>query len=76
MKKTIAEMTAMNSKVKVPIGSLLLADEIILQQDLELALEHQKYTNQRLGEILVRFGALEPDDLDRTLELQRCAGAK
>ncbi len=63
--------TLVNSrKEKVPIGSLLGVDEMILPQDLDFALEHQKYSRQPLGEILVRMGALECEDLDRVLELQ------
>ncbi|HUI46419.1 MAG TPA: hypothetical protein VL122_10615 [Nitrospirota bacterium] len=59
-----------NNKVKIQLGTLLLAHMLIMPQDLEFALEHQKFSNQLLGEILVRIGALEPDDLDRILRLQ------
>lgn len=62
---------AKNCGLKVPIGTLLLADGKILPQDLEFALEHQKHSRQLLGEILVRIGALKRPDLDRALELQK-----
>jgi hypothetical protein len=66
----LSEMVVRNSKGKVPLGALLLADDIIIPQDLDLALEHQKYTKELLGEILIKIGALRHDDLDRALKLQ------
>jgi hypothetical protein len=68
--ESLATTLVNSSKEKVPIGSLLVVDEVILPQDLDFALEHQKYSRQPLGEILVRMGALEYEDLDRVLELQ------
>ncbi len=68
--ESLAETVVKNTKEKVPLGTLLLADELILPQDLELALEHQKFSRQLLGEILVRIGALTRDELDKTLKLQ------
>jgi len=67
----LAQMVVKNSKVKVQLGTLLVVHKLILPQDLEFALDHQKFSGQLLGEILVRIGALEPDDLDRILTLQR-----
>lgn len=67
---SLAEMVVKNSKEKVPLGALLLADDVIIPQDLDLALEHQKCSKQLLGEILVKIGALELGDLDRALKLQ------
>ncbi len=67
----LAEMVVKNTKVRVPIGTLLLADGLILPQDLEFALEHQKYSRQLLGQILVRIGALTQTELDRVLKLQK-----
>ncbi len=66
----LAEMVTKNSRRKVPIGTLLLADGLILPQDLEFALDHQKYSQQLLGQILVRIGALTQYELDRILKLQ------
>jgi hypothetical protein len=66
----LAEMVTKNAKIKVPIGTLLLADGLILPQDLEFALDHQKYSQQLLGQILVRMGALTQYELDRILKLQ------
>ncbi len=68
--ESLAEMVVETCKEKVPLGTLLLADELILPQDLELALEHQKFSQQLLGEILIRIGALTQDELDKTLKLQ------
>ncbi len=67
---SLAEMIVKNSKQKIPLGTLLLADELILPQDLDFALEHQKHSKQLLGEILVRIGALESDVVDKILKLQ------
>lgn len=60
-----------NSNVKIPLGTLLLADELIVPQDLDFALEHQQHSKMLLGEILIRIGALKSDELERTLKLQQ-----
>jgi hypothetical protein len=67
----IAKMIVKSCRERVPIGALLLAEEIILPQDLDFALDHQKHSRQLIGEILVKIGALNPDDLKKVLELQR-----
>ncbi|HTG01585.1 MAG TPA: hypothetical protein VK654_13480 [Nitrospirota bacterium] len=71
MTNKITEKKAKISSVKIPIGTLLLADDLILPQDLDFALQHQTHSNMLLGEILVRMGALREDDLHKTLQLQR-----
>ncbi len=68
--ENLAEIVAGASKEKIPIGTLLVVDELILPQDLDFALDHQKYTQQPLGEILINIGALKRDDLDKILKLQ------
>jgi hypothetical protein len=72
---SVAEMVEKNNEVinnvnNVQLGTLLVAHKLILPQDLEFALDHQKFSRQFLGEILVRIGALEPEDLVRILQLQ------
>ena len=59
-----------NLATKRPLGELLLEGAYIIQQDLEFALEHQKYSNEQLGEILIRMGAVTREDLDTILGLQ------
>ncbi len=54
-----------------PIGAMLLAEEYIVPQDLDLALEHQRYSKSLLGEILVRIGAVEPMELLKVLNIQK-----
>ena len=54
-----------------PIGSLLVAEEYIIPQDLDFALEHQKHSKGLIGEILVRIGAVEPRALQRVLDIQK-----
>jgi hypothetical protein len=66
----LAETAVKTGNARIPIGTILLADEMILPQDLDFALEHQKYCKDLLGEILVRIGALKRDDLDKALRLQ------
>ncbi|HAS54059.1 MAG: hypothetical protein A2X56_06520 [Nitrospirae bacterium GWC2_57_13] len=56
---------------KPQIGELLLEQELIIQHDLDFALEHQKYSKETLGEILVRMGALDLGDLEKTLAAQQ-----
>ncbi len=70
MNSGIEELVVKHSEATVPLGTLLAAHKLILLQDLDFALEHQKFSKQLLGEILVRIGALEREDLDRMLELQ------
>jgi hypothetical protein len=54
-----------------PIGALLVAEEYIIPQDLDFALEHQKHSKGLIGEILVRIGAVEPNELERVLSIQK-----
>lgn len=56
---------------KPQIGDMLLERELIIQHDLDFALEHQKHSKESLGEILVRMGALDLMDLERTLAEQQ-----
>jgi len=67
---SLAEMVVEYINGKVPLGVLLLANEIIIPQDLDLALDHQKYSKEMLGEILIKIGALKHDDLNKVLDLQ------
>jgi hypothetical protein len=61
----------MRSSVVPPIGSMLVAEEYIVPQDLDFALEHQKHSKGLIGEILVRIGAVEPRELERVLTIQK-----
>lgn len=45
------------------IGSILLDVELVTQEDIERALELQKQTGQRLGEVLVSLGIVSDDDI-------------
>lgn len=59
-----------------PIGAMLLAGEFIVPQDLDFALEHQRYSKGLIGEILVRMGAVENDELERILSIQKTLSMK
>ena len=61
----------MHSSVVPPIGSMLVAEEYIIPQDLDFALEHQKHSKGLIGEILVRIGAVEPNELEEVLTIQK-----
>jgi hypothetical protein len=54
-----------------PIGAMLLAGEFIVPQDLDFALEHQRYSKGLIGEILVRMGAVESGELEKVLNIQK-----
>jgi hypothetical protein len=53
-----------------PIGQILLDGGFIASQDLELALEVQKHSNELLGQVLVNMGIVEQGDLDAALSIQ------
>lgn len=59
------------ASVVPPIGSMLVAEEYIVPQDLDFALEHQKHSKGLIGEILVRIGAVEPQELEKVLTIQK-----
>lgn len=63
--------TFIHSSVVPPIGSMLVAEEYIIPQDLDFALEHQKHSKGLIGEILVRIGAVEPQELEEVLTIQK-----
>ncbi len=53
-----------------PIGQILLDGGFIARQDLELALEVQKHSNELLGQVLVNMGILDKADLAAALSIQ------
>jgi hypothetical protein len=68
---SVMEQSNATCAAAVPvIGKMLLAGEYIVPQDLEFALEHQRHSQEPLGEILVRMGALEREELEKVLFLQ------
>ena len=66
----------MRPSVVPPIGSMLVAEEYIIPQDLDFALEHQKHSKGLIGEILVRIGAVEPRHLEKVLTIQKKLSAR
>jgi hypothetical protein len=72
MESVMEKSDARTSSATVPpIGQLLVVGEYIVPQDLAFALEHQKHSKERIGEILVRMGALDRKDLDIVLGMQK-----
>jgi len=51
-------------------GQLMLWANLITEEQLEEALEHQRLHGGRLGEILSKLGAISADDLIRTLGMK------
>lgn len=49
------------------IGEMMLARGLITEEQLEIALEHQRHTGKKMGEILVEIGALSRLDLTKVL---------
>jgi hypothetical protein len=64
------------TSVVPPIGSMLIAEEYIIPQDLDFALDHQKHGKGLIGEILVRIGAVKPNELEKVLLLQKKLATK
>jgi len=52
------------------IGQILLDGGFLSRQDLELALEEQKRTNELLGQVLVRMGVIDPIGIKAALSVQ------
>lgn len=52
------------------LGKILVDGEFVSTQDIEKALEQQRYTSEFLGETLVRMGSLDPLDLKVALAIQ------
>ncbi len=52
------------------LGQVLVDGQFISSHDLEAAVNQQRQTNEQLGEILVRLGALDPIDLKAVLSIQ------
>jgi len=50
-----------------PIGQMLMEKDRIVPQDLEFALDHQKSSQELIGQILVRMGALREAELNEVL---------
>jgi hypothetical protein len=78
-KKTIAVSDALIlvSRVRQPLGKLLLTSGMITQEQLEQALELQQQTGERIGEVFVRLGILDApvrDDALRTQQQQQKTG--
>lgn len=52
------------------LGQLLIRSGHINGEQLALALEQQKHTNQKLGEVMVERGFVSQSDVDQALEVQ------
>jgi len=55
---------------KLRIGSLLIEDGLISEDQLEIALAEQRVEGHKLGEVLVKSGAITEDELLRTLSIK------
>ena len=59
----------MVTKSLMTLGEILLAAKKITQEELDKALEDQKYTGKKLGKILVEVGVLEEQEVFEFLAL-------
>lgn len=57
-------------KTRRPIGQILIDGGFIEREDLELALEVQRHSNELLGQVLVNMGVLDKTDLEAALSIQ------
>ena len=55
---------------KTPIGQVLMESGMITIDDLNEAIEIQKSSSQRLGEILIGMGAITEEELQMALDFQ------
>ena len=56
------------------LGELLLKAQLVNQQQLNKALEEQKTTGGKLGEILQRLGFVTEDEFDRVVDPAKMVG--
>jgi hypothetical protein len=56
---------------RIPLGEVLLKAKRITQEQLELSLEEQKRTGEKLGMILMRCGLITADELAAVLTFQQ-----
>lgn len=62
---------AMQIKAGRYIGQILVDGGFVSPQDLEVALEEQRSTNELLGQVLTKMGVIDPTDLKVALSVQR-----
>ncbi len=55
---------------RTPIGQVLMESGMITIDDLTEAIEIQKSSSQRLGEILIGMGAITEEELQMALDFQ------
>ncbi|MFN3429222.1 MAG: C39 family peptidase [Candidatus Sericytochromatia bacterium] len=63
-------LTGESENVTQRLGDLLRKSKRLSQRDLAIAVDEQKRTNEKLGEVLVRLGLLDALELDAVLALQ------
>ena len=61
---------SIEDKIRRPIGQILVDGGFIEREDLELALEVQKHSNELLGQVLVNMGIVDKADLEAALSIQ------
>lgn len=56
--------------VKLMLGEILVATDVISRNDLKQALESQRLTKKQIGEILVDSGMVKPNQITQALKIQ------
>ena len=60
------------ARIKKKIGELLLEENLITEEQLTEALEAQKMTGQKIGQVLVNKGFVKEEDLYKILSEKIC----
>jgi Peptidase_C39 like family len=63
-------LTGESDNVQQRLGDILRKSKRLSQRDLAIAVDEQKRTNEKLGEVLLRLGLLDVLELDAVLALQ------
>ena len=61
-------VTSKTLNFKIKLGELLVKERLISQEQLNMALEHQKESGKRIGDILVELGFITKEKLEAVLE--------
>ena len=56
---------------RIKLGELLVKASVVTEAQLRTALQEQQKWGGKLGEILVRIGAVEPNELEEVLTIQK-----
>jgi hypothetical protein len=73
---SLEDAVKVSAGVRMLLGELLIKAKRLTREQLDIALREQRRTNEKLGEVLVRFGLLRENELDTMLAFQRYQGGE